>query len=107
MQLFEKVNGRRPYEYSDSERIEIGQMIDAIISQQPYPWQDDALVGRWILVYLESGPQGGGVDRRIPFPEFSFNDSYQTFTQNSVENVGELLGPFVWEVVYKLNRQQQ
>ena len=40
-----------------------------------------------------AGPDGTGVDRRIPFPEFDFNDSYQRFGESSVLNIGELLGP--------------
>ena len=44
-------------------------------------------------MYLEPGPGGAGVDRRIPFPELPFNDQYQIFTPTSVTNVGELFGP--------------
>ena len=48
---------------------------------------------RWKLAYLQPGPNGAGVDRRIPFPELPFNDSYQQFGVDSVVNIGELLGP--------------
>ena len=37
------------------------------------------LIRFFIRVDLQPGPNGAGVDRRIPFPEFDFNDSYQQF----------------------------
>jgi len=57
-----------------------------------YEWKKDDLPGKWALVYLQPGPEGGGIDRRIPFPEFWFNNNYQIFSKNSVTNVGEILG---------------
>lgn len=90
--LFDYVNGRRPDEYSAEERAEIDQLIDAIAVQHD-PFPENLLAGTWMLVYLQPGPNGAGIDRRIPFPEFAFNDNFQTFTTNTVRNVGELLGP--------------
>jgi hypothetical protein len=65
----------------------------ASIVEQHYPWKRELLPGKWILVYLQPGPNGGGIDRRIPFPEFDFNDSYQVFGLDSVVNIGEVFGP--------------
>lgn len=91
-QLFDAVNGRRPQEYSDSERIEIGNLINGIVDQR-YTWNPEQLPGKWMLVYLQPGPDGGGIDRRIPFPDLAFNDNYQVFGADSVTNIGELFGP--------------
>lgn len=107
-QLFSKVNGRRPYEYSPRERQEISQLISQIVnappkesnaaeisSSLPLPFDRSLLPGRWMLVFLQAGPNGAGIDRRIPFPEFDFNDSFQLFGSDSVVNLGQLLGPWV------------
>ena len=104
--LFGYVNGRRPGEYSAEERIEMDRLVDAIVAastaatrtgmtrtSQP---NQPLLSGKWMLVYLQPGPNGAGIDRRIPFfPEFSFNDNYQIFKDGSVTNVGEVFGPNV------------
>jgi hypothetical protein len=90
--LFDAVNGRRPQEYSQDERLEITALIDNIVDQK-YTWKPEWLPGKWMLVYLQPGPSGGGVDRRIPFPDLAFNDNYQVFTKDSITNIGELFGP--------------
>ena len=94
-QLFEIVNGRRPYEYSQEERLEIQQLSSQLLlltSSGRSTWKPEQLLGEWMLVYLENG----GIDRRIPFPEFNFNDSFQVFGNNNiVTNIGQLLGPWL------------
>lgn len=106
--LFDKINGRRPNEYSPSERMEIAALVEEICHRS-WPWSDEWLSGTWMLAYLQPGPDGAGVDRRIPFPEFDFNDSFQIFSSQdystndndvgggalSVCNVGQVLGPLV------------
>lgn len=92
--VFQFVNGRRKDEYSAEERKEIDSLIQSIVDRR-YKWQPQLFPGKWILVYLQPGPDGATIDRRIPFPEFSFNDNYQSFTTDSVLNVGELFGPSV------------
>ena len=72
--------------------VEIDGLIDEIVRSRA-PWPRGELAGLWRLAYLQPGPDGTGVDRRIPFPEFDFNDSYQRFGESSVLNIGELLGP--------------
>eukprot|EP00977_Amphora_coffeiformis_P001868 scaffold360_cov192-Amphora_coffeaeformis.AAC.8 len=97
--LFDACNGRRPEEYSAAERKEIADLFHAI-QDAHYPWDGRLLPGKWKLVYLEPGPEGAGVDRRIPFPEFPFNDQYQIFTATAgVTNVGELFGPNLFATV--------
>ena len=96
--LFNYLNGRRPTEYSQEERFEIAALINEIINMR-YPWRRDLLPGKWILAYLQPGPQGAGIDRRIPFPEFPFNDNYQIFTLDKVVNICELFGPSLRVVV--------
>jgi hypothetical protein len=92
--LFDYINGRRPNEYTQEERFEIAALIDKIATKaQAEDFQRELLPGKWILAYLQPGPDGGGIDRRIPFPEFDFNNNYQVFGRDSVVNVGELLGP--------------
>jgi hypothetical protein len=54
------------------------------------------LPGKWILAYLQPGPNGETIDRRIPFPDFAFNDNFQAFTTNTVINTGELFGPWAY-----------
>jgi len=44
---------------------------------------------------LQPGPDGTGIDRRIPFPDFPFNSNYQVFEEASVTNIGELFGPLL------------
>lgn len=90
--LFDYLNGRRPTDYSQEECFEIARLIDAVVDKR-YAWKRDLLPGKWILAYLQPGPKGGGIDRRIPFPELSFNDNYQIFTSNSITNIGEMFGP--------------
>ena len=90
--LLALVDGRRPSDWSDAERPEIDKLIDELARLQA-PWPRDKLVGKWKLAYLQPGPDGAGVDRRIPFPEFPFNDSFQRFGDGTVVNIGELLGP--------------
>ena len=93
-QLFDKINGRRPSEYSQEERFEIAALIDEILAQK-WDWNADELPGKWMLTYLQPGPEGGGIDRRIPFPDFDFNDSFQVFTADTVLNIGQVFGPLV------------
>jgi hypothetical protein len=94
--LFDQVNGRRPYEYSPAERVEIARLVQEILDKQPSDnSQSSSIIGKWMLVYLEPGPTGAGVDRRVPFPELGFNDQYQVFTADRITNIGEILGPLV------------
>jgi hypothetical protein len=94
--LFEKINGRRPYEYSSEERQEINTLISNIVANEESgtgKFNRSLFPGTWILAYLQPGPNGAGIDRRIPFPELDFNDSFQIFGEdNSVVNVGQILG---------------
>jgi len=90
--LFDMVNGRRPKEYSPSEELEMNSLINKI-AKTKWEWNAHWLPGKWMLVYLQPGPNGAGVDRRVPFfPEFNFNDQYQQFTVSGVENIGEVWG---------------
>lgn len=99
--LFQMINGRRPYEYSNEERQEIDALIHEIVVHSQADDDDKAgsaaattfdrslFPGTWILAYLQPGPNGAGIDRRIPFPELDFNDSFQIFGKdNSVVNLG-------------------
>ena len=115
--LFGVVNGRRPNEYSGEERKEIDARIETIVALNnanadakstttttTTNESADApgLAGTWVLVYLQQGPEGAGIDRRIPFfPDFDFNDSFQVFSSggnddagvaNKVTNIGQVLG---------------
>ena len=92
--LYALVDGHRPSDFKDlpAAAVEIDQLIDEIVRSRA-PWPRGSLAGLWRLAYLQPGPDGTGVDRRIPFPEFDFNDSYQRFGESSVLNIGELLGP--------------
>lgn len=105
--LVNVLNGRRPNEYSLEERNEIDARIQKIIEMAPATTPMPGLAGTWVLVYLQPGPDGAGIDRRIPFfPEFDFNDSFQVFSAsgngeasasssvstNRVTNVGQILG---------------
>ena len=91
-ELFNLVNARRTDSYSQEEKYRISSLIDSVASAR-YPWAREELAGTWALVYLQPGPDGGGIDRRIPFPDLPFNNNYQIFGAESVTNVGELLGP--------------
>lgn len=94
--LWYKVQRRKPSSYSESEIEEIDTIVDDIVLlARGTEWQRDKLLGTWRVAYIRPGREGGGLDRRIPFPEFDFNESYQKFTADSVNNVGELLGPTV------------
>lgn len=96
-ELFEFINGRRPNEYTPEERSAISSLITSIVtnSNGKSDFNRDLLPGRWILAYLQPGPDGAGVDRRIPFPDFDFNDSFQVFdNKGSISNIGQILGPW-------------
>jgi hypothetical protein len=101
--LFNVLNGRHPNEYTAEERTEIDALVDEIVNGQARAQWSTAsknLSGTWILVYLQPGPGGAGIDRRIPFPDFDFNDNYQVFsidpsTTGRVTNIGQMLGPLV------------
>ncbi len=95
--LFAMLNGRRPNEYSKEERREIDEKIHEIVNFQNTG--TGSLSGTWVLVYLQPGPNGTGIDRRIPFPDFDFNDSFQVFgsstnksSTDKVTNIGQVLG---------------
>ncbi|KAG7371156.1 DUF2358 domain containing protein [Nitzschia inconspicua] len=106
--LFQMLNGRRPSEYSSEER----QAIDALVAQIVEGTTTNAssttaspLTGTWVLAYLQPGPDGAGIDRRIPFPDFKFNDNYQLFdlsetSSGRVTTVGQLFGPLANVQVY-------
>ena len=47
------------------------------------------------MAYLQPGPDGAGIDRRIPFPEFDFNKNFQVFSTDRLVNVGQVLGNWV------------
>ena len=55
-----------------------------------------------MLAYLQPGPNGAGIDRRIPFPELEINDSFQVFGKDgtTVRNVGQVLGRWANVQVY-------
>ena len=109
--LFDLCNGRRPTEYSVQERTEITMLLNALEQDdQASPkvdWDPSLTQGSWQLVFLEPGPKGGGVDRRVPlFPELAWNDQYQIFgvddtvyttlpnpAPNRLVNIGQLWGP--------------
>ena len=91
-ELFEIVNGHRPNSFPQDTRFRASELIDKIVSKR-YPWHREDLPGKWVLSYLQPGPDGGGIDRRIPFPDLWFNNNFQIFTRDSVTNVGELVGP--------------
>ena len=98
--LLKIIRGRKPNSFKPNEEENIEAIIkDLISSAQGSKWQRNLLPGKWRVAYIRPGPgsrQGGGekgLDRRIPFPELPFNESYQQFTLDSVTNIGELLGP--------------
>lgn len=94
--LFEYVNGRRPNEYTQEERFVISDLIDQIAQQARFSnFESSSIPGKWMLVYLQPGPTGAGIDRRIPFPDFDFNDNFQVFTRDTILNVGQVLGPLL------------
>lgn len=93
-ELFALVNGRRPNDYTQGQRLQITSLIDKIVNAH-YDWKKEDLDGRWALAYIQPGPGGGGIDRRIPFPDLPLNNNYQVFSNNSVVNVGEIFGPLL------------
>lgn len=94
--LLQLCEGRRPSSWTkdEIESTGIDGLIDQVVALNA-PWPSGALTGKWKLAYLQPGPEGAGVDRRVPFPEFDFNDSFQIFdvARSTVTNVGEVLGP--------------
>lgn len=92
--LFDLVNGRRPPSHSPAERRRIDALIERIAGAR-YDWRAGDLTGAWAPAYLQPGPAGGGVDRRMPFLELPFNHEYQIFSAGAVTNVGEVLGPLL------------
>jgi hypothetical protein len=94
--LFNLVKNKKPNITNKKETEAIDELIEELIfSATGSIWQRNLLNGSWRVAYVHSGQSGRGLDRRIPFPELPFNESYQRFTSDSVTNVGELLGPAV------------
>ena len=93
-ELFGLINDRRPNEYTQDQRLQITSLVDKIVNAH-YDWKKEELDGTWALAYLQPGPEGGGIDRRIPFPDLPLNNSYQIFSKSSVVNVGEIIGPLL------------
>jgi len=93
-ELFDLINGHKPQSFSQDQRFQIASLIDRIVDAR-YEWRKEDLDGKWALAYLQPGPDGGGIDRRIPFPDLPFNNNYQIFSKKSLTNVGELLGPLL------------
>eukprot|EP00444_Apocalathium_aciculiferum_P045933 CAMPEP_0183534988 /NCGR_PEP_ID=MMETSP0371-20130417/27248_1 /TAXON_ID=268820 /ORGANISM="Peridinium aciculiferum, Strain PAER-2" /LENGTH=279 /DNA_ID=CAMNT_0025735401 /DNA_START=80 /DNA_END=919 /DNA_ORIENTATION=+ len=73
--------------WTKSEKAQAETLVDAL-SNANLPWRRSDLVGTWKVAYLQ-----GDLDRRIPFPDLPFNESYQVFGESSVVNIGEILGP--------------
>lgn len=96
--LLQLCRSRRPAEWRDDERVTVDALVEELVALRA-PWTSSQLTGTWRLAYLQPGPEGGGVDRRVPFPEFPFNESFQRFVvdettgRSTVNNVGEVLGP--------------
>mmetsp|Transcript_4853 Transcript_4853/g.5397 ORF Transcript_4853/g.5397 Transcript_4853/m.5397 type:complete len:439 (-) Transcript_4853:95-1411(-) len=96
--LFQYTNGRRPNEYTNQERQEIAKLIDIIVTNNDNSndFRSELFPGRWIVAYLQPGAGGGLIDRRIPYPEFDFNDNFQVFgSDKTITNIGQVLGPWV------------
>eukprot|EP01083_Nonionella_stella_P029316 80734_1 len=95
--VYEMCFQRKPNDYNAQERERIESLIDNIVllSRGTNTWDQNLLPGTWRVAYIRPGEGGGGLDRRIPFPELPFNQSYQRFTLDTVTNIGELLGPNV------------
>lgn len=84
---------------------QISLLIDRIVTARFNDSTTEDLNGKWKLVCLQPGPDGTGIDRRIPFfPELSFNNNYQIFSisslleendKSTIINVGELLEPLL------------
>jgi hypothetical protein len=57
--LFNKVNGRRPHEYSSEECLEIASLIDKICDSETPIRKDleNSLSGTWMLTYLSTWPR--------------------------------------------------
>ena len=80
--LFQLLNSRKPQGYKDNHQISL--LIDRIVTARYYGSTTEDLNGKWKLVYLQPGPDGTRIDRRIPFfPELSFNNNYQIFSISS------------------------
>jgi len=94
LKLLQLCEDRRPSSWRPDECAEVDELIDEVVSLKA-PWVREDLAGKWRLAYLQPGPDGAGVDRRVPFPELPWNDSFQIFGPASVTNVGELLGPLL------------
>jgi hypothetical protein len=92
LRLLNLCEQRRPSDWREDERAQVDALIEEVVALKA-PWPREALVGKWRLAYLQPGPDGAGVDRRVPFPELPGNDSFQIFGAESVTNVGEVFGP--------------
>lgn len=103
----------KKHPYTSLEMDKIDQLIDSLVQTNNDTTDLKLLAGTWKLVYLQPGPDGAGIDRRIPFlPEIldkSFhNQNFQKFAYFSsdddkesaenkgyITNIGEVLGPSV------------
>ena len=66
--LYELCANRRASEWQEDERPEVDRLVQELADLRA-PWPTEGLRGKWKLAYLQPGPNGAGVDRRVPFPE--------------------------------------
>lgn len=76
LKLLQLCEDRRPSSWRPDECAEVDELIDEVVSLKA-PWVREDLAGKWRLAYLQPGPDGAGVDRRVPFPELPWNDSFR------------------------------
>ena len=87
-ELFNLVNNKKPSNYNQREANAVEKLTEELISSaKGSKWERNLLSGSWRVAYIRPGQTGGGLDRRIPFPELPFNESYQRFTSDSVTRV--------------------
>ena len=66
--LLELCRSRRPSDWTADERPEVDRLVQELVDLRA-PWPSEGLRGKWRLAYLQPGPTGAGIDRRVPFPE--------------------------------------
>ena len=91
-QLLQAVQGRHPSSgWTAKETSEIDWRVDEVVALRAPP-RREMLRGKWRDVYLQRGPAGAGIDRRVPRLELPWNEHYQIFGKTSIVNVDEVFG---------------
>lgn len=85
--LFDLCRDRRPSSWSATERLDVDELIDSLVSSHT-PYAKELARGKWRLAYTQRG-----LGEPDPVGLLPFNQQFQIFSTSEVVSVAEILGP--------------